>query len=78
MIYLAIYKKKNNTHQPEYQKSRLLFIEADKELRLDKVVTLVQKLTGGDFDQSSVEIIGQKDWDAAKLKHPRISLHQLL
>jgi hypothetical protein len=46
-------------------------------LGLEKVVALVKGLTEGDFEESSVEIIGQKAWDAAKIKHPRIKFHKL-
>jgi hypothetical protein len=55
----------------------LLFIEAEDRLALDKVIALVKKLTAGDFEESSVEIIGQKAWDAAKIKHPRIKFYRL-
>jgi hypothetical protein len=46
-------------------------------LGLDRVVTLVDALTEGNFEESSVEIIGQKAWDAARIKHPRIKFHKL-
>lgn len=76
MIYLATYNKK--TELEHLSKSRsLLFIEAQERLALDKVVDLVKRLTQGDFEESSVEIIGEKAWDAAKLKHPRIKFHKL-
>ena len=77
MIYLATYKKKHDPRQPEYKLRRLLFIEADEKLALEKVVTLVHRITGSDFDDSSVEIIARKDWHAANLRHPRIRLHRL-
>lgn len=77
MIYLAIYRNKHDSRQPEYKQKRLLFIEADKGLTLEKVLTLVQRLAGGDFDESSVEIIAHKDCEAANIKHPRIRLHKL-
>lgn len=77
MIYLATYKKKHDPRQPEYKLRRLLFIEADERLALDKVVKLVHRITGGDFDDSSVEIIAHKDWHAANLRHPCIRLHSL-
>jgi hypothetical protein len=77
MIYLATYKTKHDSRQPEYKQRRLLFIEADEGLALDKVLTLVQRLTGGDFDDSSVEIIARKDRDAANIRHPQIRLHKL-
>lgn len=77
MIYLATYKKKHDSRQPEYKQRKLLFIEADEGLALDKVVTLVRRIAGGDFDASSVEIIARKDWDAASIRHPRIRIHKL-
>jgi hypothetical protein len=77
MIYLATYHRKNEIPQTYYKSSSLLFIEAEDRLALHKVVALVEKLTEGDFEESSVEIIGQKDWNAAEIKHPRIKFHKV-
>lgn len=75
MIYLATYNRKTALPRPFSKK--LLFIETKDRLALDKVIALVEKLTAGDFIESSVEIIGQKAWDAAKINHPRIEFHRV-
>ena len=75
MIYLATYNRKTSLPRPHSKK--LLFIEAEDRLALDKVIGLVRNLTAGDFEESSVEIIGQKAWDAAKIKHPQIKFHRV-
>ena len=77
MIYLATFSKKSRFRQPQHKQRSLIFIEAEDRLGLEKVVALVKGLTEGDFEESSVEIIGQKAWDAAKIKHPRIKFHKL-
>jgi hypothetical protein len=77
MIYLAIYNRKSEIAQSPPNARQLIFIEAGDRLRRDQVVALVGTLTGGNFEESSVEIIGQKAWDATKIKHPRIKLHKL-
>jgi hypothetical protein len=73
MIYLATYNRKIGIAQAR----QLIFIEAGDRLGLDQVVALIGTLTEGNFEESSVEIIGQKAWDAAKVKHPRITFHKL-
>ena len=77
MIYLATYNRKIEIAQSERNARHLIFIEAGDRLGLDQVVALVGTLTEGNFEKSSVEIIGQKAWDAAKIKHPRIKFHKL-
>jgi hypothetical protein len=77
MIYLATFNKKSRFRQPQHKRRSLIFIEAEDRLGLEKVVALVRGLTEGDFEESSVEIIGQKAWDAAKIKHPWIKFHKL-
>jgi len=77
MIYLATFNKKSRFRQPPHKQRSLIFIEAEDRLGLEKVVALVKGLTEGNFEESSVEIIGQKAWDAAKIKHPRIKFHKL-
>jgi hypothetical protein len=77
MIYLATYSRKSEIQHLRSKSKSLLFIEAGDRLALDKVIALVKKLTEGDFEESSVEIIGEKPWDAAKIKHPRIKFHKL-
>lgn len=75
MIYLATYHRKPAAPRP--LSKHLLFIEAEEKLALDKVIALVNKLTAGDFEESSIEIIGEKAWDAAKIKHPQIKFYRL-
>ena len=77
MIYLAIYNRTSEMAQSQPNARQLIFIEAGDRLRRDQVVALVGPLTEGNFEESSVEIIGQKAWDPAKIKHPRIKLHKL-
>ena len=77
MIYLATYHRKSKSRPLSQKFGSLVFIEAEDRLALDKVIALVKNLTEGDFEESSVEIIGQKAWDAAKIKHPRIKFHKL-
>jgi hypothetical protein len=77
MIYLATYNRKSEIQQCQRKTKHLIFIEAGDRLRLDRVVALVGTLTEGNFEESSVEIIGQKAWDAAQIKHPRIKFHKL-
>ncbi|HSE89073.1 MAG TPA: hypothetical protein VLJ79_22865 [Candidatus Binatia bacterium] len=77
MIYLATYNRKSEIQHLRHTSKSLLFIEAEDRLALDKVIALVKKLTAGDFEESSVEIIGEKAWDAAKIKHPRIKFYRL-
>jgi hypothetical protein len=77
MIYLATFSRKNKIPQLQRKSKGLLFIEAKDRLALDKVIALVKQLTAGDFEESSVEIIGEKAWDSAKINHPRIKFHKL-
>jgi len=77
MIYLATFSRKSKIQQLHRKSKGLLFIEAEDRLALDKVIALVKKLTAGDFEESSVEIIGEKAWNAASIKHPRIKFHRL-
>jgi hypothetical protein len=76
MIYLATYDRKSRTYFCSKSKG-LLFIDAGERLALEKVIALVSQLTEGDFEESSVEIIGEKAWDATKIKHPKIKFHKL-
>jgi hypothetical protein len=77
MIYLATFSRKSKIPQLHRKSKGLLFIEAEDRLALDKVIALVKKLTAGDFDESSVEIIGEKAWDPANVKHPKIKFYRL-
>lgn len=77
MIYLATYNKTSEIQQRQRNTKHLIFIEASDRLGLDRVVALVGTLTAGNFEASSVEIIGQKAWDPAQIKHPRIQFYKL-
>jgi hypothetical protein len=77
MIYLATFSKKSKIPHLHRKSKGLLFIEAEDKLALDKVISLVKKLTAGDFEESSVEIIGEKAWDTANINHPSIKFHKL-
>ena len=67
MIYLATFSRKSKIPQ----------LQRKPKLTLDKVIALIKKLTTGDFEESSVEIIGEKTWDSAKINHPSIKVHKL-
>jgi len=78
MIYLATYNHKRRQVQHSDRKSkRLVFIEAEGRLALDKVIALIKKLTDDDLEEASVEIIGQKAYDAKKINNPLIKFHKL-
>ena len=78
MIYLATYNHKRRQVQHSDRKSkRLVFIEAEDRLALDKVIALIKKLTDDDLEEASVEIIGQKAYDAKKINNPLIKFHKL-
>jgi hypothetical protein len=77
MIYLATYNSKSGIGQCQRKAKHLIFIEAGDRLGLDRVVALIGTLTNGNFEKSSVEIIGQKSWDTAQIRHPRIQVHKL-
>lgn len=77
MIYLATYNRRSEIQHLPSKSKGLLFIDAEERLPLEKVIALVKKLTEGDFEESSVEIIGEKVWDAAQIKHPQIKFHKL-
>ena len=77
MIYLVTYKKKAEALQLDSRLKRLIFIEAKDGLTLDKVIALIKKLTEDAVEDSSVQIIGQKNWDPAKINTPGIRFHKL-
>ena len=77
MIYLATYNRRSEIQRLGSKSKDLLFIEAEEKLPLEKIIALVKKLTEGDFEESSVEIIGEKAWAAAQIKHPQIKFHKI-
>jgi hypothetical protein len=40
-------------------------------------VSLLKELTADDIDESSIEMIGQKDWQAAKIDSPGVRFYKL-
>jgi hypothetical protein len=77
MIYLVTYKKKTEILQLDCRLKRLMFIEAKDGLTLEKAIALLKNLTEDEVEDSSVQIIGQKDWDPAKINTPGIRFHKL-
>ena len=77
MIYLVNYSKKSHIHNPETKPKSLIFIEARESLALNRVIGLLRKLTDEDLEESSVEIIGQKSWDTAKINTRGIRFYKL-
>jgi hypothetical protein len=77
MIYLVNYNKKSQIQHSDRKSKGLIFIEAGGCLALDKIIALLRELTVNDLEESSVQIIGQKNWDAAKIKTPGIRFHKL-
>lgn len=75
-LRVRICETKPNRIEPCKAK-HLIFIEAGDRSGLDRVIALVGTLTDGNFEESSVEIIGRKSWDTAKIRHPRIRFHTL-
>jgi hypothetical protein len=73
MLHLATYNKRP-WRTPLFQKR--LFVAAEDWLALDKVVAPVT-LPAGDFEESSVEIIGEKAWGGAKINHLCIKFFRL-
>jgi hypothetical protein len=56
---------------------RLIFIEAEDRLALDKVIALINKLTEGDLEESSVEIIGQRVYDSKTISNPLVTFYRV-
>jgi hypothetical protein len=77
MIYLVNYNKKSQIQHSDRKPKSLIFIDAGGCLVLDKVIALLRELTVNDLEESSVEIIGRKNWDAAKINTPGIRFHRL-
>lgn len=74
MIYIVTYD------ELRYQSSnakRLILVESNLALELQRVTRLVRMLTDGKFAAASVEIAGQIDWDTKHVRHPAIRTYQL-
>ena len=76
MIYLVTYYKRSVVSQDHRPPKSLVFIES-RNLALDNVVSLLKELTADDIDESSIEMIGQKDWQAAKIDSPGVRFYKL-
>jgi hypothetical protein len=74
MIYLVTYDE-NRYHSRNAK--RLILVESNLGLELERVTRLVKLLTDDNFTASSVDIAGQKDWDATRIRHPAIRLYKL-
>ena len=74
MIYIVTY---NETRYPNSNAKRLILVESNFALELERVTRLVKMLTDGKFAAASVEIAGQRDWDTNHVRHPAIRTYQL-
>jgi hypothetical protein len=74
MIYLVTY---DETRYHNRNARRLILVESNLGLELERVTRLVKMLTEGHFTPASVEIAGQKDLDTKRLRHPGIRFYKL-
>jgi hypothetical protein len=74
MIYLVTYDE-NRLHSQIAK--RLILVESDRRLEVARVTSLVRMLTDGNFTATSVEIAGQKNCDATRIRHPAIRFYKL-
>jgi len=78
MIYLATYNHmKRRVQQADYTSKRLIFITAEDHVTIDKVIALIKKLTEGDLEESSVEIIGQRGYDPKTISNPLVTFYSM-
>lgn len=77
MIYLVTYveHKTAGHHQPLAK--RLILVEAEAALPFERTVGLVRMLTSGNFEESSVEVVGRRNWHLQQPIHPAIRLYKL-
>ena len=73
MIYLVTYDETRYYRNAK----RLILVESNVGLELQRVTRLVKMLTDGNFNAASVDIAGQKDWDATRVRHPAIRFYKL-
>jgi hypothetical protein len=76
VIYLVTYYKNSVALQAHRPPKSLIFIES-RDLKLEKVIALLKELTADDLDESSVEIIANKDWDPATINSPGVRFYKL-
>lgn len=74
MIYLVTY---NETGFTDRTAKRLILVESLPGLEIQRVSNLVRMLTNSNVAAKTVEIAGQKDWDATRIRHPAIRLYKL-
>ena len=76
MIYLVTYYKKSIASQDHRPPKSLIFIES-RNLVLDKVASLLKQLTADNIDESSIEMIGRRDWEAGTRDSPGVRFYKL-
>lgn len=74
MIYIVTYDE-TRYHNPNAK--RLILVESNLVLELERATRLVKMLTDGNFAAASVEIAGHRDWDTRHVRHPAIRTYQL-
>jgi len=74
MIYIVTY---DETRYHSQNAKRLILVESNLGLGVERVTGLVRMLTDGNFEAASVEIAGQRDWDARRVRHPAIRSYKL-
>jgi hypothetical protein len=74
MIYIVTY---DETRYHSTITKRLILVESNAGLELDRVIRLVKILTDGNFAAPSVDIAGQREWDTKRLSHPAIRFYKL-
>jgi hypothetical protein len=76
MIYVVTYIEHNGPQSHQRKKKRLIMVESEMP-DLNRITGLINLLTNGNFNASSVEIAGEKNCEAARVKHPAIRLYRL-
>ena len=74
MIYLVTYDE-NRSHN--LNAKRLILFESDRRLEVARATSLIRMLTDGNFTAKSVEIAGEKDCDATRIRNTAIRLYKL-
>jgi hypothetical protein len=74
MIYIVTY---HETRYHSQMAKRLILVESNPGLELERVTRLVKILTDGNFAAASVEIAGQRDLDTKHARHPAIRFYKL-
>jgi len=74
MIYIVTY---HETRYHSQMAKRLILVESNLALELERVTRLVKMLTDGKFAAASVEIAGQRNWDTKYVRHPAIRTYRL-